>query len=69
MHYILSVTDPKTDQMMNIVHALVIVFILSILSGIAGLLPHLGFQLISYILMMMEKVAALSTLCAMLTHV
>ena len=61
--------DPKTDQMMNILNVFVITFILSFTSGITGLLPHTSLQLVSFVLVMLEKVAALASLCAILTHV
>ena len=62
-------TDPKTDQMMNILHAIVVTYCIAIMSGITALLPYTGAHMITCVLVTIEKVAALSTMCAILTHV
>ena len=64
-----SVQRHHVQQMRNILHAILINYIITLASSITSLFPNIYIQAVSFVLVALEKVTLYTTMFAFLTHV
>lgn len=66
---LISVQQHHVQQMRNILHAIIINYVITLASSITSLFPDMYVQVTSFILVALEKVTLYATMFAFLTHV